>query len=139
MLQFLFDTDHLTLFDHGHVPVSSRHAAQPAGSVGVSAVTVQEYLKGRLAALSRYPQGTRHVQASAHLVASVLLFQRFPVVAYDQGADDRFQQFKAMRLRIGSQDLKIAAVALVNHLTLVTRNRRDFAAIPRLMLDDWSI
>lgn len=63
MLQFLFDTDHLTLYDHGQQQVRQRHVAAAPGAVGVSAVTIQEYLRGRLAAIARHPSGPRHIQA----------------------------------------------------------------------------
>jgi tRNA(fMet)-specific endonuclease VapC len=139
MLQFLFDTDHLTLFDHKHQAVLHRHLAQPTGAVGISAVTVQEYLRGRLAAIARHRRGSKHVQSFQRLVDSVLLLQHFPIVNYDQGADAAYQKLLAMRLRIGTQDMKIAAVALVNGLTLLTRNRRDFSLVSGLTLDDWSV
>jgi tRNA(fMet)-specific endonuclease VapC len=139
MLQFLFDTDRLTLYDHGQAAVVQKYHAQPADAVVVSAVTIQEYLRGRLAALTRHPSGPLHVQAYSRLVASVRLLQKFPTAPYDQAAETQVQQFRASRIRVGTQDLKIAAVALVNHLTLVTRNRRDFSRIPGLVLDDWSM
>jgi tRNA(fMet)-specific endonuclease VapC len=61
MLRFLFDTDHLTLYDHGHPAVVQKYDAQPAGAVGVSAVTVQESLRGRRAAVARHTSGPLHV------------------------------------------------------------------------------
>ena len=49
MLRYLFDTDHLTLFQLGNVAVSRRLAMQPAGAVAISIVTAQESLRGRVA------------------------------------------------------------------------------------------
>lgn len=139
MLRYLLDTDHLTLFEHVHVPVWRRFIQQPPGTVGLSAVTVEEYLRGRLAALTRHQNGPLQVQAYSRFVASLGLFQQFPIVGFDQACETRYQQLRQLRLRVGSQDLRIAATALVNQATLVTRNRRDFAQAPGLTLDDWSV
>jgi tRNA(fMet)-specific endonuclease VapC len=38
---------------------------------------------------------------------------------------------------IGPYDLQIAAIALVNRLTLVTHNTREFSRIAGLQLEDW--
>lgn len=38
---------------------------------------------------------------------------------------------------IGQNDLKIAAIAIVNHCTLITHNTREFRRIEQLALEDW--
>lgn len=40
---------------------------------------------------------------------------------------------------IGSNDLQIAAIALANHLTLVTHNTSEFSRVPNLMWEDWEV
>ena len=54
-------------------------------------------------------------------------------------AAQQFQLLHAQRIRIGTQDLRIAAIALANNCIVVTRNRRDFARVPDLTIEDWTI
>jgi tRNA(fMet)-specific endonuclease VapC len=58
---------------------------------------------------------------------------------YDTAADTIYQELKRQRLRVGSQDLRIAAITLANQGCLVTRNRSDFERISGLTLEDWTI
>jgi tRNA(fMet)-specific endonuclease VapC len=102
-------------------------------------VTIYEYLRGRLATLSSRSGGQQQIQAYGFLLASLRLFQIFPWVYYDQRVDAQFQYLRGLRLRVGTLDLKIASVALVNNLVLLTRNRRDFVKVPGLSLHDWSV
>ena len=139
MLQFLLDTDHLTLLQHDHPPLVQRLAASPSDSVGICPVSIEEILRGRLAALGRVLTGGEHVRAYGYLVDAVELFRRFPLVPFDDPSEIQFQNLKRGRLRVGTLDLKIAAIALTNHLTVLTRNRRDFGRVPGLTLDDWSV
>lgn len=139
MLQFLLDTDHLTLMHYRHAPLVGRLALQPSDSVGVSAVTLEEALRGRLAAISAAKLGPARVLAYARLLATVSLLRPMNLVEFDQKSEVEFQHLRSIRLRIGVQDLKIAAVALVNNLTLLTRNRHDFGQIPGLTIDDRSV
>ena len=138
MLQFLFDTDHLTLYHHKHAPLLRRFGLQPAGAVGICPINIEETMRGRLATLGRVLTGNLHVQAYAHLAAAVDLFRLFPVVAFDAASESRFQQLRAARLRVGTLDLKIAAIALTHNLTVLTRNRGDFGRVTGLSFDDWS-
>lgn len=139
MLRFLFDTDHLTLFFYGHPAVGTRLFGQPPNVVGLSVVTVEEILRGRLAPLARARTGPQRIVAYKHLAETVQLVKDFPIVPFDLTAEAEFQQLLALRLRVGTPDLKIAATALAQGLPLLTRNRRDFARIPGLLIDDWSV
>jgi len=42
-------------------------------------------------------------------------------------------------LSVVKNDLLIAAIAVVNNLTLVTNNTREFSRVVDLQLDDWEI
>ena len=95
-------------------------------------------MRGRLAAIAKAKDGAAHIARYAQLLDSIQLFHQFPILPVDQAAEDQFRQLQSLRLRIGSQDLKIAAVALANNVKLVTGNLRDFGRIPGLLLEDWS-
>jgi tRNA(fMet)-specific endonuclease VapC len=51
-------------------------------------------------------------------------------------AQIRFQLAKA-GLPIGPHDMQIAAIALRNDFTVVTRNVREFRRVPGLRVEDW--
>ncbi len=137
MLRYLFDSDHLTLFQHGHAPVGRRQRLEGPGAVGICVVTIEESLRGRLAQLARAGDGPKRIQCYAAMKETLLDFAKFTVVDYDQPAENQFQQLRAVR--IGTQDKKIAAIARANQLILGTCNRRDFSRVPGLVLEDWSI
>jgi len=139
MLRFLFDTDHLTLYERGHLPVVQRVAVHGLSTVAVSAVTVEEALRGRVDYLRRALPSAARVGGYALLLGTVQLLNLITLVPFDAACEAQCQQLRALRPRVGAQDLRIAAVALVNKLLLVTRNRRDFSLIPGVQLADRSI
>jgi tRNA(fMet)-specific endonuclease VapC len=120
MLRFLFDTDHLTLYEQGHAPLLQRVTVQGPGTVGVSAVTVEEVLRGRLGYLARPLSSVSRVRGYALLVETVRLLNQMAIVPFDHRSEAQYQQLRAQKTEVGTQDLKIAALAL-NNFTLVTR------------------
>ena len=139
MPQFLFDTDHLTLYQYKHPPLMQRFAQEPADSVAICPINIEEIMRGRLAPLGRVLAGAKHVQAYADLVDAEEMFRLFPLVPFNAASESQFQHLRASRVRVGTLDLKIAAIALANRLTVLTRNRRDFGRVPGLLIEDWSV
>jgi tRNA(fMet)-specific endonuclease VapC len=139
MSQYLLDTDHWALLDYSHPFVVAHFTVQAFGAVFVCPVTMEEVTRGRLAVLSRPLAGAAHVQAYDNLAASVRRLGGWPLAPFDAAAETQFQTLRSQRLRVGTQDLKIAAVALAHNLVLVTRNRKDFGRIVGLTLEDWSV
>ena len=46
---------------------------------------------------------------------------------------------RRQRIRIGTMDLRIAATALANGMTVLTRNIVDFGRVPNLTVEDWTL
>jgi tRNA(fMet)-specific endonuclease VapC len=44
---------------------------------------------------------------------------------------------RAARVRIGTEDLKIASLALANDALLLSANLRDFEQVPGLRVESW--
>ncbi len=67
----------------------------------------------------------------------------FPSAPFDDDAAGAYARVRSdlerIGLKIGSNDLLVAAIALVNNLTLVTHNTGEFARVHRLRLEDWEL
>lgn len=44
---------------------------------------------------------------------------------------------RRQKIRLGTMDLKIAAIALIHDSTLLSANLRDFQQVPNLRAEDW--
>jgi tRNA(fMet)-specific endonuclease VapC len=138
MIRYLMDTDHLTLYERRHPPLLQRLTVHPPDSIATSIVTAEELLRGRLARLSRRLDGPARIQPYAFLQLTMEFLRQIPILPFDQSCEQHFQQLLSLRLRTGTQDLKIAAIALASGLIVVTRNNRDFGQVPGLTVEDWS-
>jgi predicted nucleic acid-binding protein len=59
--------------------------------------------------------------------------------SFDERAATEFQRLRRSRLRIGTMDLKIAAIVLAHDATLLSRNLSDFRKVPGLKVEDWTL
>jgi tRNA(fMet)-specific endonuclease VapC len=115
-----------------------RHA--PREDLFTTSITVEEQLKGRLAYIHRYRNDPpRLAQGHAALVRTIYYFARWNILSVSEEAEARVRQLRQQRIRIGSQDLRIAALALLYGFTVVTSNIRDFSQVPNLSVVDWTV
>ena len=136
---FILDTDHISMFQRNDPHVSARVLATPHPELATTVITVEEQVRGRLDRIRQARSDEEIVRAYQNLLATFLYFRTITIVGFNEQAQTRFNRLRAQRTRIGTQDLRIAAIALTQGATLVTRNQRDFAAIPSLSIEDWSL
>jgi tRNA(fMet)-specific endonuclease VapC len=140
MSRFLLDTDTLSLLQQGNATVLQRVNSHPIADIAISVISIQEQMQGSLIAISRARTRQQLALAYDRLMSRYLpLWFRFTVLSFPKSVILRFEHLRSLRLNVGSMDLRIAAVALENGLTVVTRNRRDFGRVPGLASDDWSV
>jgi tRNA(fMet)-specific endonuclease VapC len=139
-MMFVLDTDHLTEYQKGTSPEAKRlkmrldRATEPYAT---TIITVEETVRGWMAAIRRIQDPHRQVNAYAKLGQLFRFFATWDVRGWDNVAADQFQALRQAKIRIGTMDLRIASICLANDATLLTRNRKDFEHVPNLHLGDW--
>lgn len=139
MSLFILDTDILSLYESGHLPVRDRVNAQLPGEVAITVMTVEEQLSGWYAKVRKAKTPKDMSLAYRHLAATVVALARWPILDFTELAIGRFRQLKSLKLNMGGMDQSIAAIVLENRGILVTRNARDFKRVPGLTIEDWSV
>ena len=104
--------------------------------MAVSIISVEEQMRGWLATVAKERQAKRQVFGYRELARLFDYFRTFTIVLFDEPAADQFDRLAA-KIRLGTMDLKIAAIALVNKALLLSANNRDFAQIPGLRVENW--
>jgi len=139
MSQYILDTDHVTLLQHKHPTVTQRATAAGSSNIFITTVTLEEQLKGRLAGISRAVNNPESlIVAYRNLRLTLIFFCNMNLLDFDNRAKDCYQNLRQQRIRIGTQDLRIAAIALALQTIIITRNGKDFGKVPNLVMEDWS-
>jgi len=137
---YVLDTDHIALLQRNHPTVTSRFTALPPEVIAVTIVSAMEQVRGRLAQIHRAKTVPEVINAFARFQEALHFYRTVPVLPYEETAAGQFARLRqVLKSAPGTQDLRIAAIALSRGATLVTRNQRDFESIPGLQLEDWSL
>ena len=137
----LFDSDHLTVLinrNHSQHGVLRKNIDRSLDETfAIPIVAIEEQCRGWLAQIHRLRSIHRQVQAYNRLAELFDFVNEWTVVQLDADSANLYEQLQARRLRIGTQDLKIASIALTNDALLLSANRRDFERVPGLKVENW--
>jgi tRNA(fMet)-specific endonuclease VapC len=136
----ILDTDHLAEYQKG-TSVEARRLKlrldQAGESFGTTIITVEEVMRGWLAAIRRTTDPVRQINAYTKLRQLFRFFATWQVLDWTETATAKFVELKSAKIRGGTMDLKIASIALANDAVLLTRNLHDFENVPGLKAVDW--
>lgn len=135
----LLDTNHVSELGYNSALGARlrQRLKQSASDVVTSVITVEEELRGWLAKLNQCREDDLQIELYLKLTRRVEFLARWVVLSLDAESLSRFWSFRRQGVRIGTQDLKIACIALAHDATVLTRNLADFRQVPGLRVENW--
>jgi tRNA(fMet)-specific endonuclease VapC len=134
---YVFDTDHLSLYGR-NLPALVRRVSALDRPLITTVINVEEQVQGRLKQLAEAKNDAVRSQCYEWLTETVRFLSAFQILQYTPEAQQIFADFRSQRVRIGTQDLRIASIVIAHGGTVLTRNRKDFEQVPGLIIEDWS-
>jgi tRNA(fMet)-specific endonuclease VapC len=104
----------------------------------ITIVTVQERLRGRIAACTAATDPDDYIRATRLLRRTFDALKPIRVLDFDGRPAAEFRRLKAARVRIGTMDLRIASITLALDALLISRNLIDFRKVSGLRVEDWT-
>ena len=140
----LLDTDLISLVQDKSGRASEKlnkrlEEAAESHVIAVSIVSLEEQMRGWLAYLAAARTIDRQIVGYRRLHEALDAYSSRILVDFDERAAAQYQQLVRGRIRIGTMDLRIAAIALANGATLLSKNLVHFRKVPGLRVEDWSV
>ena len=141
-MKYLFDTDHASFLQGASGTEYERIVARlnqlDDDDTAISIVSLHEQALGCHKRINRAKR-VEDLVAGYDLLTKVLnAYCLATILEYDRAAAEMFAGLRQQKVRIGTMDLRIASIALVNGLVVVTRNSRDYSQVPGLAIEDWT-
>ncbi len=141
MSLWILDTDHVSLLQREEPLLTEQLNRINPSEIAITVITVEEQMRGRLNSIRQASQSGKSEQilfTYGNLRKTVDFYRTRKLLDFDRAASARYAELSRQKIRIGTQDLRIAAIALSVDGILVTRNWRDFQRVPGLLLEDWT-
>lgn len=137
---YILDTDHMSILDRGREPARkllTKLAGVAPSLVATTIVTYEEQTRGWLSYIAKASSLSAQIIAYRKLEKHITNYRMIPIMGFDERAGQMFQELRKNYPRLGSMDLKIAAITVTNNAVLLTRNLLDFGQIANLKVEDW--
>jgi tRNA(fMet)-specific endonuclease VapC len=138
----ILDTDHMSIIDREQAPLSihlrNRLKQPDVKEVATTIISYEEQMRGWLSLLAKAKAVRDQVVAYRKLKNQMVNYAAVMILDFDERAAVEFQNLKRTNVRVGTMDMKIAAIALSVGATVLTRNLADFQRIPGLKVEDWT-
>jgi tRNA(fMet)-specific endonuclease VapC len=137
----ILDTDHASLFLKGNDLVCDRIFQTEPEKLAIAVITAEEICQGWLSEINKHSQAaqsSRLLLAYSEFEKALDFFRTIQIVSFDINAYHQFEILRRQFRRLGTRDLRIAAITLSINATVITRNAKDFGQIPSLSIEDWS-
>jgi tRNA(fMet)-specific endonuclease VapC len=142
-VKYLLDTDHVSILQRRSGPeyavLAARIVLHSTADFVFSVVSFHEQSLGAHTFISRAKTTADVIRGYTLLTEILQAFAGAPVLPFDAAAAATFDRLRAQRVRVATMDLRIAATALSRGLVLLSRNTRDFAKVPGLITEDWTV
>lgn len=100
-------------------------------------VTAQEVAQGWTAEINRRKAGREQVRAYEQFLIALKALEGIVLLPFDLEAAEVFHALPVKVRRIGSMDMKIAAIALSHDAVLLSRNLVHFQQVSGLKVENW--
>ncbi len=137
----ILDTDHVSILDRDTIEafnLGRRLASVPPEEVAVTIITYEEQMRGWFAFIAQARTTPQQIEAYRKLRRFITQFCQIALIDYTAGAAEEFEKLRQAKVRIGTKDLRIAAICLANDAMLLTRNLKHFEQVPGLNAENWS-
>lgn len=140
MTRLILDTDHVSLILWGDERLKEQVDQHPEACTTV--ITIQEIFNGWVTRINQAKPNDDFVELYSRFINTIDYLKQAEILNFDRAADQCFrsllQQNPPLRKARLQRDMRIAAIALSQDATIVTRNQRDFGQVPGLEIVDWS-
>ncbi len=135
----ILDTNHfVALVAGGSLAMKlNRRATEHDADFFTTIITAQEMSQGWLAAINGEQAGEDQVFGYERFQGALKDFNKITILPFDREAASRFVKLRKQLSRVGTMDIKIAAIAMAHDALLLSRNLKDFNQVPGLRVENW--